>query len=207
MGYMKDSSYLIGFPELGIQHVSYAWTSELSATLGDQVIELMRETSEDSPIIGFGKAISDQEAQAYIGELRSNLEAGKCKLLTIFASNGDLIGLCTLRRNLNPNNRHIADLAKGMIAKKCRGGDVLTAAFHEIALECERGGVELLTLDVRAGTPAYAIWEKCGFETYGVLPDYARVNGEKIAGHFMMQQVSVLKGRVAPIAQKLVAEA
>ena len=199
---MEESTYHISFPELGIDTVRYAWALEVDAALAPQVIELMRETTSDAPIIGFGTAIADQEAQAYLTELRGNLQAGKCKLLTIYADTGDLIGLCTLRRNLNPNNRHITDLAKGMIAKKCRGGDVLAAAFQEIALECERDGVELLTLDVRAGTRAHAVWTSCGFTTYGTLPDYARVNGDKIAGHFMMQEVAALKARMAHMSEK-----
>ena len=167
---MEKSTYHIGFPEMGIETVRYAWASDVDAALGPQVIELMRETTSDAPIIGFGATIAYQEAQAYLTELRENLQTGRCKLLTIYANTGDLIGLCTLRRNLNPNNRHITDLAKGMIAKKCRGGDVLSAAFHEISLECERDGVELLTLDVRAGTRAHAVWISCGFTTYGTLP-------------------------------------
>lgn len=199
---MEECTYHISFPELGIDSVRYAWASGVDAALAGQVIELMRETTLDAPIIGFGTAIADQEAQAYLTELRGNLQAGKCKLLTIYANTGDLIGLCTLRRNLNPNNRHITDLAKGMIAKRCRGGDVLAAAFHEICLECERDGVELLTLDVRAGTRAHAVWTSCGFTTYGILPDYARVNGDRIAGHFMMQEVAALKARVGQMAEK-----
>lgn len=199
---MKESTYRINFPELGIETVRYTWAADVDAALAPQVIELMRETTSDAPIIGFGTVIVDQEAEAYLAELQGNLHAGKCKLLTIYANTGDLIGLCTLRKNLNPNNRHITDLAKGMIARKCRGGDVLAAAFHEISLECERDGVTLLTLDVRAGTRAHAIWSKCGFTTYGILPDYARVNGDKIAGHFMMQEVAALKDGVAHISEK-----
>lgn len=199
---MEQSTYHISFPELGIENVHYAWAADVDAALALQVVELMRETTSDAPIIGFGTTIADKEAQAYLAELRGNLHAGKCKLLTIYANTGDLIGLCTLRRNLNPNNRHITDLAKGMIAKKCRGGDVLAAAFLEISHECERDGVELLTLDVRAGTRAHAVWTSCGFTTWGTLPDYARVNGDKIAGHFMMQEVSALKERVGHMSEK-----
>ncbi|HYD81460.1 MAG TPA: GNAT family N-acetyltransferase [Paucimonas sp.] len=182
-----------------VKHIAYRWTQRIDETLEGRIIELMREVTAGAPIIGFGTAIADDEAKAYIKELRENLAAEKCRLLTIYSSERELIGLCTLKRNLNPNNRHITDLAKGMIAEKYRGGMVLPAAFHEIAIRCEQDGVEVVTLDVRADTPAHRVWQKFGFRSYGVLDDYARVNGQVFAGHFMMQKVSELKDRAIGI--------
>ncbi|HJV64056.1 MAG TPA: N-acetyltransferase [Albitalea sp.] len=183
------------FPEAGVTHMTYRWTHDVDATLERQVIDLMRHTTASAPIIGFAEDISDAEAAGYLHDLRAQLAAHKVRLLTIFASTGQLVGLCTLRRNLNPNNRHITDLAKGMIREEFRGGAVLPAAFHEIALQCEADGVEVVTLDVRADTPAYHAWDRFGFQTYGFLPDYARAQGKVHAGHFMMQKVADLKAR------------
>jgi ribosomal protein S18 acetylase RimI-like enzyme len=189
--------YRIAFEYMDIRHVDYMWPEEVDAALAADIVALMRLTTSAAPIIGFGKQIDDAQAEAYIGELRANLAAGKCRLLEIRGSNQALIGLCTIRRNLNPNNGHIADLAKGMIDERCRGGTVLSAAFLEMSDRCLADGVEVMTLDVRAGTRAQRIWEHYGFETYGVLPDYARSNGESFAGHFMTQKVQALKARVA----------
>jgi hypothetical protein len=189
------AQYPIAFEKAHVTHVTYQWQSEVDAALGRQIIDLMRHTSQSAPIIGFLEEISDAEGEHYLSELRANLAAQKCRLLTIHAGNDTLIGLCTLRRNLNPNNRHISDLAKGMIHEAFRGGGVLPAAFVEISLQCEADGVELVTLDVRADTPAHRVWEHFGFQTYGTLPDYARAQGKTHAGHFMMQQVSDLKDR------------
>lgn len=179
----------------------YLWPSETDERLENDIIRLMRETSAAAPIIGFGTTIDEEQAASYLQELRQNLRAGKCRLLEI-RHRGELIALCTLRRNLNPNNRHIVDLAKGMIAESHRGGMVLPTAFYEIARQCERDGAELVTLDVRADTPAYRVWEHFGFEIYGTLKDYARANGRSHAGHFMMQKVSDLKQRSLEILRK-----
>lgn len=189
------AQYPIVLPKADVTHVTYRWANTVDDALGAQVIELMRRTSESAPIIGFAETITDAEAIRYLDELRSNLAAEKVRLLTIFASTAQLIGLCTLRRNLNPNNRHITDLAKGMIHDAYRGGGVLPAAFVEIALQCDLDHVELVTLDVRDGTPAHRVWEHYGFQIWGTLPDYARADGKVHAGHFMMQRVEDLKER------------
>lgn len=189
------AQYPIVLPKADVTHVTYRWANTVDDALGAQVIELMRRTSESAPIIGFAETITDAEAIRYLDELRSNLAAEKVRLLTIFASTAQLIGLCTLRRNLNPNNRHITDLAKGMIHDAYRGGGVLPAAFVEIALQCDLDNVELVTLDVRDGTPAHRVWEHYGFQIWGTLPDYARADGKVHAGHFMMQRVEDLKER------------
>lgn len=190
-------SYPVASDRFPARSISYAWRQSVEAPLAAQILELMRAVSASAPIIGFGTDISEAEALAYIAELRENLAAGKCRLLVIRADGQQLIGLCTLRRNLNPNNRHIGDLAKGMIAEEYRGGAVLAAAFREIALQCERDGIEVVTLDVRAGTAASAAWQRYGFETYGMLDDYARARGQVFAGQFMKQRVVDLKGRAA----------
>lgn len=191
----EAARYPVALPELGVSAIAYGWAQHVDARLETEIIALMRDVTASAPIIGFGTAIDDDEAALYIKELNENLRAGKCRLLTIRASTGNLVGLCSLRRNLNPNNRHITDLAKGMIAESYRGKIVLPAAFYEIALQCERDGVELITLDVRADTPAHHVWERFGFQVYGTLGDYARVNGTSCAGHYMMQKVSDLKSR------------
>jgi hypothetical protein len=181
--------------------IDYRWHRRVDDALAERIVELMRHTSASAPIIGFAEEISDEAAAAYIADLRANLDARKCRLLVISTSAGFLIGLCTLRRNLNPNIGHIADLAKGMIRETHRGGLVLPAAFHEIALQCESDGVEVVTLDVRAGTPAHKTWERFGFSTWGVMPDYARAQGVTHAGHFMMQSVADLKARAIGVME------
>jgi hypothetical protein len=190
--------YTMPFEEAPVD-IDYRWHEAVDDVLAARIVDLMRHTSASAPIIGFAEEISDEAAAAYIADLRANLAARKCRLLVISTGPGLLIGLCTLRRNLNPNNGHIADLAKGMIHEAWRGGLVLPAAFHEIALQCEADGVDVVTLDVRAGTPAHRAWERFGFETWGVMPDYARAQGAVHAGHFMLQRVTDLKARALAI--------
>jgi len=194
--YLEESSprsYAIPLEPTVTVLVNYAWPSSVDEALADGIVHLMRQTTQAAPFIGFDTTINDEQAEGYIEELNANLASGKCHVLAISANNLGLIAKCVLRRNRNPNNRHIADLSKGMIAEKYRGGLVLAAAFVEIARFCDTEGIELLTLDVRAGTHAQRAWERFGFRTYGVLEDYARVEGQSIAGRFMAQPVANLR--------------
>ena len=191
----RCARYDLELPSGRAGYVVYAWPERIRAPLDARIIQLIRVTSASSPIIGFAETISDSQAAVYIKELAASLNAREWRLLTISTDTGELVGMCTLLRNSNPNNCHIGDLAKGMISQAYRGRFLLSAAFYEIALQCERDGIELLTLDVRADTPAQHIWMRYGFQIYGTLQDYARSQGKRFAGHFMAQPVSDLKAR------------
>ncbi|MEO3876064.1 hypothetical protein ABGB18_45480 [Nonomuraea sp. B12E4] len=45
-------------------------------------------------------------------------------------------------------------------------------------------GCELIAIDVRDDGP-HELWRRLGFQSYGLLPDYARVAGRSISGHYM----------------------
>jgi hypothetical protein len=45
-------------------------------------------------------------------------------------------------------------------------------------------GGEIITLEVRADGPEM-LWKRLGFQSYGILADYARVRGTSITGHYM----------------------
>src|ERR1051325_5815000 len=104
-----------------LRGVEFSWPQEIDPLTGQDIVDLMRATTATDPIIGFGTSINDAEAAGYVAELRENVRSGKWRFLRVRGGT-ELIAMCTLRRNVNPNNRHIADLAKGMIAHEHRGG-------------------------------------------------------------------------------------
>jgi predicted GNAT family N-acyltransferase len=161
--------------------------------MATEIINLLRLTSKDTPIVGFSNNITDEQAYLYIEELNKSLLSKKCLLVTFNAQKIGIIGVCTLKVNSNPNNAHIADLGKGMINKEYRGSGILAGAFFEICLQCERKNIEVVTLDVRSESTAYSIWTRFGFETYGTLLDYSRHEGISYSGSFMHQSVVKLK--------------
>lgn len=197
------TTFRINTGELGPIEISYSWPRTIDELLASQIIALIRATTRSTPIIGFGTEVSDTQAQAFIEELRAGLAGGKIHYLAVKTPAGQLVGQCILRRNLNPNNCHIADLGKGVVDERFRdGGAILAAAFLVIADVCDQQGIQLLTLDVRAGTRAHKIWERFGFKCYGFLDDYARSQGQSFAGYFMSQRVESLRKVAHRIAER-----
>ena len=177
-------------------NIQYHWLASIAATDKPAIAELIRKVSATDPIVGFSDKVTTEEINSYLDKLQENVEAGRCYLMVGKADNNDMVCMVVLVQHGSPNNCHIADMSKGMISHEYRGSGVLMAAFASIVGKCREHGIEVLTLDVRAGTPAQQIWLKCGFEDYGVLDDYARVDGQVIAGHYMKQTVNDLAAKL-----------
>ncbi|MBL4795004.1 MAG: hypothetical protein JKY24_05790 [Pseudomonadales bacterium] len=190
---MANTKYVFDMGDIGEDTITYQWHQFIDDEMVSSITDLMQHISKDTPIIGFSKDISKSAIFRYIDDLNEKLMANRNRLVTFNSERFGIIGLCTLVLNSNPNNRHIADLAKGMINPSHRGSGVLAGAFYEICIQCKKDNVDLVTLDVRANSAAQIIWQRFGFAIYGTLPDYARQNGQSFSGHFMHTPVSELK--------------
>jgi hypothetical protein len=72
----------------------------------------------------------------------------------------------------------------------------LRLALAEIVSRARELGVEQFELDVRENSRAHRLWQQMGFRTWGVMDDYARVNGCAYRGHYMRQSVDDLSNRL-----------
>ena len=77
-----------------------------------------------------------------------------------------------------------------------RGRHFVQLGCRELVRRAEQLGVEQFVLDVREGSRAHHLWQRFGFESFGVLQDYARVRGASHRGHFMVQTVASLRARL-----------
>jgi RimJ/RimL family protein N-acetyltransferase len=86
--------------------------------------------------------------------------------------NDELVGTVTIKFSARPKTRHKAQLIGMFVAEAARGmsaGRGLVAAA--LAAAGTRPGVLVVTLTVTEGNvPAIALYESCGFKTYGVEP-------------------------------------
>lgn len=167
---------------------------DLFSEYQQQLIELLKLSSADDAILGFDTTFDDQKTIQYLVSLEKEIASQSLQIL-VGQHQETLVVCCFFKRSHQQTTRHLCDLQKGMIHPHFRSQGLLEQTLAAIACECMAQGVELLTLDVRGGTKAHRIWEKCGFETYGILNDYSRFQGKSFDGYFMKQRTQDLWNR------------
>lgn len=181
----------------------YVWLSALDSAsesgLRDigQVVDLVVQVSQFDPYVGLPPESSAADVEALRTRLQSVLASGRAHVLVVRDEQGEAIGCVVLARSATQNQRHIAELTTGVIHPAHRGRGVVTRAFTEIGELCRQLGVELLRLDVRAGIPAELVWRWYGFQEYGRLADYGRIDGTRYSGVFLAQPVEELITRIS----------
>lgn len=179
-----------GSPEPQLQ-----WLRRADSGIAQDIVELVNSTVGDGGVLGYEQEMSAAQGADFTAALLARIQGGDTHALLGRSLAGPAC-LVIVSRSSMPNCRHIADLSKGVVHPDHRGAGLVARAFVEIVQMCQATGIELLTLDVREGTRAHRLWQRFGFQTYGVLEDYARVNGEKHRGHYMAQSVENLALRL-----------
>lgn len=177
-------------------NIGFEWPTTLNEATGKGVVALFNDAIANTTVLGYTQALNEEESQAVTAELRAALEKGAKSLLAI-RLDGDMVGMALLTSNKMPNCQHIVELSKGIIRSDQQKSGIVKAAFREIARYCESKGYALLTLDVREHSAPHKIWQGLGFQEYGRLEDYARVDGQSHAGVFMCQTTADLKARLS----------
>jgi len=100
---------------------------------------------------------------------------------------GRIVGSAQLVRPPKNNEAHqkIATITTNFVAPWARGHGLA----RDLTMACERAakrhGVWYINLDVReTQQAAIQLYESFGYECWGTNPNYAVVNGKKIAGHY-----------------------
>ncbi len=84
-----------------------------------------------------------------------------------------------------------AVLATHFVAPWARGHGLARALVDAVEEAARAGGFEVLTLDVReTQEAAIKLYESVGYERWGTLPTYARVDGRMIAGHYYVKSLT-----------------
>lgn len=163
-------------------------------TFFESMLSLLEMSAQDGAILGFQKKLTDKDAQSYKNDLMDQIQAGTLKLLIAHTDKNEVVLNCFLKGSLQDTTRHIFDLQKGFIHPDLRGTGLLPKAMLFIAKTAQENHVDVLTLDVRDGTPAHRLWKRVGFKTFGIMDDYSRYNGKSYLGHFMsIRTESLLK--------------
>jgi hypothetical protein len=169
----------------------WSWQTIVAAHR-DAIVALLAASVEDNGLLGYPDEVTPAQADGFVRGLQDMVDSGAGHLLLCEDEDG-VCGMAVMRTNGMPNCRHIADLSKGFLHRRVRGGAAILEKFAQICAKARACSVEVLTLDVREGSAAHRVWTRLGWRTYGVLPDYARYRGQSYSGHYMWTTVAELE--------------
>ncbi len=177
--------------------VMHQWVSEFDPDTVDAIVKLVDSAAGDGGTLGYAGVMSAAEAQAFIEDLRRSVAAGGSSVLLGRVDDQPAF-LAILTLNRMPNCRHRAELSKGVVHPDYRGKNYVQLGFRALVQRAEQLGIDQLVLDVREGCRAHALWQRFGFVSFGVLDDYARIDGKTHRGYFMVQSVASLRALILP---------
>lgn len=178
--------------------VYYDWPKTLDQNVQSEILTLMNKVLEKEDTIGFPGPLSEEEGESVIDSLASSVATGSKHLLLMREQNTDrIVGHLILSPSNLPNCRHVAEISRVFVHPEYRGVTSIRIGMREVLARCENIGIDTITLDVRANTRIHKLWQALGFDTIGIMQDYARVNGKSYAGCYMYQSISVLKDRMS----------
>lgn len=178
--------------------VSWLWQRALNDAARAQIRTLFDQTLESETTIGFAAPMTDRQAEDYLDGLQADLERGRKEIMLGRTQEGEVIAMVLLARDPQPNCGHRAELSKCIIRPSHRGNGVLLSGLHALVDHCRQENIHTVTLDVRQGSRAEAVWRKLGFVQFGELRDYAHIDGRVEAGVYMSGDIVELARRAQP---------
>ncbi len=172
------------------------WNPQLDTEAARAVIQLVDATVGDGGTLGHAEPMSPQVAADFIARLARRIDEGDVNLL-LGRCEGEPAFMVMMSQSTMPNCRHTAELTKAVAHPKWRGQRLVERGLRALIDRAAALGVEQFVLDVREGSRAHLLWQRFGFVSYGVLDDYARINGQRHRGHYMVQALDVLRARLA----------
>jgi GNAT superfamily N-acetyltransferase len=135
-----------------------------------ELAELLIDCVEGGASLGFPAPLELEVARAYWLGVGGAVESGRCVLL---GAGDPLLGTVQLQFPSFPNGRHRAEVAKLLVRSSARNQGLGMRLMAAIEREAGRRGKTLLILDTQTGSSAENLYRKLGWETAGVIPDFA----------------------------------
>jgi GNAT superfamily N-acetyltransferase len=135
----------------------------------DDLGDVLKACVDAGASVNFLRPLTIEDARGYWQRALADPDA-----ITLVARAGDrIIGVVRLLPATQPNGTHRAEVSKLLVHPDVRGRGVaesLMRALDEVALRLDR---TTLVLDTETDCPAERLYARWGWETVGVIPDFA----------------------------------
>ncbi|CAL9411574.1 N-acetyltransferase family protein [Streptomyces sp. enrichment culture] len=175
--------------------LTWHWPDDVRAVEKD-LARMLAASAADDGILGYAETPSDAQLEGFVTGVEQLVSGGGGHLLIGEDADG-VAAMCVMKTNSMPNCRHLAEVMKAYLDPRVRGTSAVYQLVEQVCAKAADAGVETLTIDVREGSKAHRVWSRFGFTSYGVLDDYARVDGVSYRGHYMRHGVRELAAAVA----------
>lgn len=137
------------------------------------LVEVLIDCVEGGASVSFMLPITTEKAQAFWRKSLDSANRGERTVLVAESADGSIIGTVSILYELPENQPHRADVAKMLVSRRARRRGIAAALL--IAAESEAMAAEktLLVLDTVTSGDAERLYERCGWQRCGVIPNYA----------------------------------
>jgi GNAT superfamily N-acetyltransferase len=115
---------------------------------------------------------SHEDALTVFEGFAAEVDQGRRLLLAAF-SEGELVGTAQVILALMPNQPHRGEIAKVLVRRSARGRGVAWQLMERAEAEARAAGKTLLVLDAVTGGDAARLYDRMGWTTVGVVPNFA----------------------------------
>lgn len=142
---------------------------------------------EQGASISFMAPLSKNDAIAFwMNKVQPSVQAGE-RIVWGVQTRGALTGTVQLITDMPPNQPHRCEIAKMMVHPSARRQGLGRLLMQTAIDRARQLGKTLVTLDTRTGDAGEPLYRSLGFQTVGVIPDYAwDPDGSKLSGTTLM---------------------
>ena len=145
--------------------------AELRAQL-DGLAAVLVDCVAGGASVGYMAPFSHEDARDAFEAWAVEVEHGRRLLLAAFAGD-ELVGTVQVVFAVPPNQPHRADIAKLLVHRAARRRGIAERLMEQAEAEARAEGKTLLVLDAVSWDAAARLYERMGWTTVGVIPNYA----------------------------------
>lgn len=156
----------------GTVRIQQADGSDLSALLPG-LTDILHAVVQDGGSVGFVLPFDRSGAEQFWQQQFADVRAGLSDLF-LARVDGALAGTVQLRPGVLPNQTHRADVSKLLVHPAFRRLGIAGQLMDALEQKARARHLHLLTLDTRTGDVAEPLYRARGYQTAGIIPEYAR---------------------------------
>jgi len=138
----------------------------------DALAAVLVDCVEGGASVGYMAPFSHEQARAAFEGFAAEVEQGRRLLLAAFAD-GELVGTVQVVLATPPNQPHRGEIARMLVRRSARRRGIAQRLMAQAEQEARAEGKTLLVLDAVTGGDAARLYDRLGWTTVGVIPNYA----------------------------------